>query len=84
MGPSSSRAGAGGTASTVSVGELSTAGSTLGEAGLLDSEENEDGDLDEVDFPDSDEEEEDEETVLLRQEVTPHSQSGNPVDRRIR
>lgn len=43
--------------------------STLGEFNVLDSEE--DGDTDDVDFPDSDEEEEDEETTLLRQEVTP-------------
>lgn len=51
----------------MSQGELSTVPSTFGE--LLDSEE--DGDMNEVDFPDSDEEEEDEETTLLRQEVTP-------------
>lgn len=53
----------------MSLGELSTVASTFGEAGLLDSEEHEDEDLDEVDFPDSEEEEEDEETALLRQEV---------------
>lgn len=53
----------------MSLEELSTVASTFGEAGLLDSEEHEDGDLDDVDFPDSEEEEEDEETALLRQEV---------------
>lgn len=70
-GLSSSRGATAGTASTVSVEEPSTAASTFGEVGLLDSEEHEDGDMDELDFPDSDEEEEDEQTALLREEVTP-------------
>ena len=51
----------------MSAGELSTAASTFEDVSMMDSEE--DGDLDDVDFPDSDEEEEDEEIVLLRQEV---------------
>eukprot|EP00903_Cladosiphon_okamuranus_P016097 g14858.t2 len=66
-GLSDSRAGTAATASTMSQGEQSTVPSTFGELNLLDPEE--DGDTDEVDFPDSDEEEEDEETALLRQEA---------------
>ncbi|CAM9091877.1 unnamed protein product [Ectocarpus fasciculatus] len=68
-GLSSSRGATAGTASTVSVEELSTVASTFGEVGLLDSEEHEDEDMDELDFPDSDEEEEDEQTALLREEA---------------
>lgn len=76
-GLSSSRGATAGTVSTVSVEEQSTVASTFGEVGLLDSEEHEDGDMDELDFPDSDEEEEDEQTALLREEVTPPA-SGSP------
>ncbi|CAM9405657.1 unnamed protein product [Ectocarpus sp. 4 AP-2014] len=68
-GLSSSRGATAGTVSTVSVEEPSTVASTFGEVGLLDSEEHEDGDMDELDFPDSDEEEEDEQTALLREEA---------------
>eukprot|EP00752_Nemacystus_decipiens_P011329 g10067.t1 len=66
-GLSGSRAGTAATTSTLSQGEQSTVPSTFGEFNLLDSEE--DGDTDDMDFPDSDEEEEDDETALLRQEA---------------
>ncbi|CAN0456211.1 unnamed protein product, partial [Ectocarpus sp. 12 AP-2014] len=68
-GLSSSHGAAAGTMSTVSVEEHSTVASTFGEVGLLDSEEHEDGDMDDLDFADSDEEEEDEQTALLREEA---------------
>lgn len=46
--------------------------STFGEIDPMSAEDNEleDGDLDEVDFPDSEDEGEDEDTALLRAEVS--------------
>lgn len=55
--------------SNTTLGEMSTVEtSTFGESVYLAGGED-DGDEDEVDFPDSEDEEEDEETLLLREEV---------------
>ncbi|CAN0080547.1 unnamed protein product, partial [Scytosiphon promiscuus] len=59
------------TASTLTLGEPSAAESTFGEVDPMSVQDNEleDGDVDDIDFPDSDDEEEDEETALLRAEA---------------